>query len=272
MMFADLHVHTYFSDGTFSPAEVLAEAKKCGLAAIAITDHDAVDGIDLARGLACDCEVLTGIELTAEANGQEIHILGYLLDHRDAAFLDMLKEMRQVRVKRIYEMCKKLKKCGLALEPEEVFSLAKGGSVGRLHVARALFGKGLVFSIADAFQRFIGDRGPAYVGKFKMSPKEAIQWIKKTKGIPVLAHPYMLSDRTLIVDFVKAGIMGIESYYPEHSNYQAEEFIKIAQKYDLLITGGSDCHGKAKEDVRIGKVKLPYEYVEKLKQAQCTLT
>ncbi|MFH0877152.1 MAG: PHP domain-containing protein [Candidatus Omnitrophota bacterium] len=270
--FADLHIHTYYSDGTFSPSEVVAQAAKCGLATIAITDHDTVEGIDLARSAAGDCEVLTGIELTAEFDGKEIHILGYLLDHRDVAFLNMLKEMRQVRVMRIHEMCKKLKKCGLNLEPDDVFSLTKGGSVGRLHLARAMFEKGLVFSIADAFARFIGDRGPAYVGKFKMSPKEAIAWIKKTKGIPVLAHPYTISDRSLIIDFVKAGIMGIEAYYPEHSSYQADEFMKIAKKYDLLITGGSDCHGEAKSEVHLGKVKLPYEYVEKLKQAQCTLT
>ena len=127
-------------------------------------------------------------------------------------------------------------------------------------------------SIAEAFYRYIGDKAPAYVGKFKMTPKEAIGWILKVKGIPVLAHPYILDDSALISDFVKAGIMGIEVFYAEHSEYQRKEFIKIAEKYDLLMTGGSDCHGEAKDVVRMGKVKLPYEYVEKLKEARCKLT
>ena len=272
MKFADLHVHSLFSDGTFSPPHIVSEALRVGLSCISITDHDSTEAIDFAiKAAGDDLEVIPGIELTAESGGQEIHILGYLIDYKNKAFLEMLKHMREVRVKRIYEICKKLKKQGVNIEPQEILSLAGKGSVGRLHVARALYEKGDVFSIADAFYRFIGDKGPAYVGKFKMTPKEAVDWILKVKGIPVLAHPYTLDDRALIADFVKAGIMGIEAIYTEHSNYQKEEFIKIADKYHLLVTGGSDCHGKAKEEPHLGKVKLPYEYVEKLKEAQCRL-
>ncbi len=271
MKFADLHIHTDFSDGTYSPEEVVAEAKKCGLSCISITDHDSVQGIDIAKGGSGDLEVLPGIELTAESASQEIHILGYLIDYKNQAFLGMLKKMQEIRTGRIYDICKKLKKLGVNLEPEEVFSLAAKGSVGRLHVARAMYEKGYIFSIPEAFYRYIGDKGPAYVGKFKMSPKEAVGWILKVKGIPVLAHPYTLRGSVLISDFVKDGIMGIEAYYCEHSKYQTDEFVKIAEKYNLLITGGSDCHGTAKDEGRIGRVKLPYEYVEKLKQAQCAL-
>ena len=272
MKFADLHVHSYFSDGTFSPQDIVSEALKRGLSCISITDHDTVEAIPIARQSGADkLEVVPGIELTAESGGQEIHILGYLIEYDDPGFLKMLKEMQSVRIKRIYEICKKLKKLGVGIEPEEIFSLSSKGSVGRLHVARALHEKGHVFSLADAFYRYIGDKGPAYVGKFKMTPKEAIGWILKVKGIPVLAHPNTLSDNAVIADFVKAGIMGIEAIYPEYSEYQTNEFIKIAEKYNLLITGGSDCHGMAKEDVHLGKIKLPYEYVEKLKEAKCRL-
>jgi predicted metal-dependent phosphoesterase TrpH len=183
----------------------------------------------------------------------------------------MLKSMRQIRVKRIYSICSKLKKLHILVDPEDIFKLAGGGSVGRLHVARVLYEKGHVGSIAEAFRRFIGDRGPAYVGKFKMTPKEAISWILRVKGVPVLAHPYTLGSNSLISDFVAAGIMGIEIFYTEHSDYQKDEFAKIAKKYDLLITGGSDCHGAAKEEAGLGKVKLPYQFVEKLKEAQCRL-
>lgn len=270
--FADLHVHSHYSDGTFSPQHIVHEAVKKGLACISITDHDSTQAIDDAvKAAGEELEILPGIELTAEANGREIHILGYLLDYKNAAFLKMLEQMRQVRVKRIYAICEKLKKEGIELEPQEVFRLATHGSVGRLHVARALAEKGDVFSISDAFHRYIGDKGPAYVGKFKMTPREAIDWILKVKGIPVLAHPYILGDNALIPDFVKDGIMGIEAFYTEHSSRQTQEYIRIAGEYNLLVTGGSDCHGVAKEESHLGKVKLPYEYVEKLKEAQCRL-
>ncbi len=270
--FADLHVHSNFSDGTFSPQQIVSTAVKAGLSCVSITDHDTVDAIDPARKAAgVDLEVITGIELTAESSGQEIHILGYLFDHKNEAFLRMLAHMREVRVKRIHDICLKLKKHYVPVEPEEIFKLAAGGSVGRLHVARVLLQKGHVGSIAEAFYRYIGDKGPAYVGKFKMTPKEAIDWILKVRGVPVLAHPYTLSERSFILDFVKDGIMGLEVFYTEHSDHQKNEFVKIAEKYNLLITGGSDCHGLAKEKVSIGKIKLPYEYVERMKEVQCRL-
>lgn len=270
--YADLHVHSHFSDGTFSPSQIVSEAKRCGLSCISITDHDTIDGIDASvREAGEDLEILPGIELTAEAGGQEIHILGYLIDYHNRDFLKMLSGMQEVRLERIYGMCEKLKKLGVPLEPQDVFNVAGKGSVGRLHVARALLEKGHVFSISEAFIRFIGDRGLAYVGKFKMTPKEVIDGILKIKGIPVLAHPFTLGDQALIADFVKAGIMGIEAYYAEHSSYQTQEFIKMAHQHNLLVTGGSDCHGAAKNEVGMGKVKLPYEYVEKLKEAQCKL-
>ncbi|HAJ56952.1 MAG TPA: phosphatase [Candidatus Omnitrophica bacterium] len=270
--FADLHVHSHFSDGTFSPSQIVSEAKRASLSCISITDHDITDCIDPAiQAAGLDLEILPGVELTAESGGQEIHILGYLIDHHDEAFLNMLSGMQEARVGRIYGICKKLNELGLAIEPQDIFDLAGKGSVGRLHVARALLQKGCISSIPEAFYRYIGDKGPAYVGKLKMTPGEAVSWIIKTKGIPVLAHPYALSDKALIPDLVRDGIMGIEAYYAEHSDTQTGEFVSMAKKHGLLITGGSDCHGLAKEHICIGKVKLPYEYVEKLKEAKCRL-
>lgn len=272
MKFADLHVHSHFSDGTLSPSAIVRDAIAKGLACISITDHDTTDAVDAAmRAAGKDLEVLSGVELTAEAKGQEIHILGYLIDHHHEAFLKMLKVMQEVRVKRIHRICEKLEKLKCPIEPDDIFKLASHGSVGRLHVARALLSKGYVSSIPDAFMRYIGEKGPAYVGKFKMSPEEAIQWILKAKGIPVLAHPYTLGDQDIISDFVEAGIMGLEVFYSEYSDHQIQELLKITQKYNLLVTGGSDCHGLAKDEIRLGKIKLPYEYVEKLKEARCRL-
>jgi predicted metal-dependent phosphoesterase TrpH len=273
MVFGDLHIHSHFSDGTLSPSKIVDVARRVGLSCISITDHDNVDAYQGAlEAGGTDIEIIPGIELTAEAGGQEVHILAYLIDPGRPDFRKMLDEMQRIRVERIHEICKKLKVLGVSLEPDDVFQLAAKGSVGRLHVARVLCNKGHVGSVGEAFARFIGDKGPAYVGKFKMTPKEAIQWVIKNKGIPVLAHPYILSDKTLISDFVKAGIMGIEVFYTENSPYQTQEFLKIAEKYSLLVTGGSDCHGAAKELAAIGRIKLPYEYVEKLKWAQAQLS
>jgi predicted metal-dependent phosphoesterase TrpH len=272
MRFADLHIHTHFSDGTYSPERLVEEAIGADLSCIAITDHDNISGIAPAIRAAGDrLEVLSGIEMTAERDGVEIHILGYLIDDTHKPFLAMLKKMQEVRVRRIHEMCRKLERLHMPVDPQEIFDLAEPGSVGRLHVARVLVNKGYVATTGEAFVRFIGDKGPAYVAKFKMTPKEAIQWIRRVGGIPVLAHPYLLPSSIVIEDFVKDGIMGIEAYYSEHTESQKNDFEKIADKFGLLVTGGSDCHGEAKNEAKIGRVHLPYVYVEKLKEAQCRL-
>ncbi len=272
MKFADLHVHSHFSDGTFSPKQLVAEALKAGLSCVSVTDHDTTDGIDpTIKEAGSDLEILPGIEMASEAFGQEVHILGYLIDHHNEDFLKMLSQMQEARVKRIFSICEKLNKLNIDLKPQDIFNMAGNGTVGRLHVARVLVEKGFCSSVSEAFYRYIGDKGPAYTGKFKMTPAETIKWIKGVGGVPVLAHPYTLGSKVIISDFVRDGIMGIEAYYSEHSNFEEQEFVKIANKYGLLITGGSDCHGTAKEEIGMGKVQLPYEYVEKLKSARSKL-
>lgn len=276
MKFADLHIHTDFSDGTFTCEQVVCEALRVGLSSISITDHDSVDGVDAARAaaqaVAADSlEVLPGVELSAEYAEQEIHILGYLIDYKDEKFLGVLESMRRLRVQRIYDICEKLKKQGIELYPQEVFSLAGKGSVGRMHVARAMCEKGAVFSVQQAFYDYIGDKGSAYVGKLKMSPEETIALIRDIKGIPVLAHPHIVKDQKLIMEFIKDGIMGLEVFYPEYSQSQTDSYISLAQEHNLLITGGSDCHGAARQESCLGKIKVPYVYVEKLKEAKCAM-
>lgn len=270
---SDLHVHSYYSDGTFSPARAVECAKGVGLSCFALTDHDTTEGISEAvRAGGEDFEVLSGIELTAEMAGEEVHILGYLLDCENEPFQKMLIQMKEYRLKRVDEICGKLKKLGIPLEPADVLNLSPYGTVGRLHVAQALCEKRYVFSVQEAFAKYIGAKGGAYVGKLKLSPREAVDWIVKAGGIPVLAHPSCLSDKALIADFVEAGIMGIEAYYAEHTPFETQEYLKLAQKYNLLVTGGSDCHGLGKTEVRLGKVKLSYDFVEKLKDAKCKMT
>ncbi len=270
MKFADLHLHTLFSDGTYSPAELIRQAERVGLSALAVVDHDTVEGIPLLieHAQSCGIEVLPGIELTAQYERLEVHILGYLFDYENQALLQQLEALRKIRVERVYKIAEKLRGIGVPLDPAVVFSLSGNGTVGRLHVARALVKEKLVSCIEQAFKKYIGDRSPAYVSGFKLSPQEAVALIKEAGGIPVLAHPYTITNDDVLLKIITCGIMGLEVHYPEHSQAMVNFYLRLAQQYRLLVTGGSDCHGNAKSEVRIGSMKIPYDLVEKLKQAK----
>ncbi|MCX5707078.1 MAG: PHP domain-containing protein [Candidatus Omnitrophica bacterium] len=273
MKFADLHLHTVFSDGTYTPEGLIKRSLKAGLSAISVVDHDTVGGIlsliDIAKEE--EIEILPGIELSAAYRAQEVHILGYLVDYTNPAFLKKLESLRQLRIERIHKMTAKLKGMGIDLDPKSVFDIATSGTVGRLHLARALAKEGFVNSTFEAFQKYIGDKSPAYVLGFKFTPQEAIKFIRDAGGIPVLAHPYSLHNDELIFEFIDSGLMGLEVYYPEHSQGMINLYLGIAKKHNLLVTGGSDCHGSAKPEVRIGSMKVPYELVEKLKAVKESL-
>ena len=269
MKLADLHIHTYFSDGTLSPEQLVDKAIESGLSCIAITDHDNVSGIEPAKKRAADSlEIIPGIELSAELNTKEMHILGYFIDLNSSRLRKEIQKIDLIRRDRIYEMLDKLKNLGVDLDPQDVFDIAGKGSIGRLHLARAMLAKGKVLNIYEAFNRYIGNNGPAYVGKFSLTPEDAIKLISEAKGIPVLAHPYTYRCDELIPSFVKSGLMGIEAYYPEYSKVVVRYYLQIANKYGLLVTGGSDYHGVAKPDVTLGKINVPYELVERLKKAR----
>lgn len=270
MKFADLHLHTHFSDGTYSPQELVDRALKKKLSAISITDHDTVAAIgpSIDIGRSEGLEVLPGIELTAECDGAEVHILGYLIDYQDSLLNEKLSSLNSDRVERVYRITEKLNELGIKLKADSVFALSGQGTVGRLHIARALVKEGFISSTYEAFQKYIGDTGPAYFAGFKFSPEEAIGLIKKTGGIPVLAHPYVLKNDALLERFIAAGLLGLEAYYPEHTQAMVNFYLDLAKKYNLLVTGGSDCHGEAKPEVKIGTIKISYALVEKLKQAK----
>lgn len=270
MKFADLHLHTLFSDSTYTAQELIQEAKKADLACIAVVDHDTVLGIEpsLEAARTNNIEVLPGIELTAEYNDLEIHILGYIIDYKNQSLLEKLEFLSKNRIERIYKMVDKLKSIGIGLEAKDVFDLARQGTVGRLHVAGALVKEGWVTSVNEAFQKYIGDKCPGYILGFRLSPAEAIRLIKGAGGIPVLAHPHTIAQDNLIPELVNSGIMGLEVYYPDYTTAMIDSYLNLADKYNLLITGGSDCHGQAKPEVRIGSVKIPHELVEKLKEAK----
>jgi len=269
-MFADLHLHTNFSDGTYTPEELVGHARRQRFAAIALTDHDTVEGC-LRAAAACreaGIEFLSGTELTAEQDGNELHILGYLMDIENARLLEEMARFQLVRQNRIREMVARLNEIKVPLRVEAVFELANCRAPGRPHVARALVAAGLCSSLDEAFERFLRKHRPAWVPKFKMSAAHAIELIHQAGGLAVMAHPGLNHNDEIIPAMVEAGLDGIECFHTKHSTTMAERYLEIADRFELLVTGGSDCHGMSKNKPLIGTVKLPYEHVEALKDAQ----
>ena len=270
MKYADLHVHTSQSDGTYTPAQLVKESLKRGLGAIAIVDHDTVEAIPeaIAAALGTDLEIISGIELTAQYENQEIHLLGYFLDYRNKPLLEKLKSVQLNRIQRVHKIINNLAGMGVTLNAQTVFNISGKGTVGRMHIARALVEEGWVSSTSEAFRKYIGDKSPAYVLGFRLTPQEAIKLINDAGGLAVLAHPYMLHNDALITEFSSYGLQGIEVYYPEHSQAMVNFYLDLAKKLDLLVTGGSDFHGSVKPDIKLGMIKIPLELVERLRQAK----
>jgi predicted metal-dependent phosphoesterase TrpH len=267
--YADLHVHTNYSDSTFSPEEVILHAKEKALGAIAICDHDSIDGIDPCMKIAAGygIEVIPGIEMSAEKKDAEVHILGYFLDHKNAWFRDRLKEIRSSRVERVHKIAQKLKSFDITIDPKEVFAIAgNDASVGRLHIAQAMINSGQVKGMKEVFEKYIGFLKPCYVPYTKFSPEEAIQMILKIGGVPVLAHPDLMGHDEYIEEFVGYGLRGIEVYHTDHKAHVSKRYEETAKKLSLIMTGGSDCHGLGKGRILIGTTKVPYELVERLKK------
>ncbi len=268
-MFADLHLHTCFSDGTYSPAEVAALGQKFGFAALALTDHDTVEGcarMEVACATA-GIEFITGTELTAEHSGNELHILAYFIDTKNARLLSKLAEFQFVRQDRIREMVALLNQLKVPLTVEAVFALANCRSPGRPHVARALISAGHCATLDEAFERFLKKNRPAWVPKMKMSALEGIELVHQAGGLAVMAHPGLNRTDEVIPDLVDAGLDGIECFHTKHSPATVGRYLALADKFHLLVTGGSDCHGLSKGKPLIGTVKLPYEHVARLKEA-----
>jgi len=267
---ADLHIHTHFSDSTQSPQEVVEQARESDLSCISITDHDTIDGIQPTTEAArkFEIEVIPGIELSSEVNGKDVHLLGYLFDYKDHEFIRKINNIQNARISRMHEMIDKLKHMGIDnITPDEVCKLAQSNSVGRPHLATVLQEKGWVSSNQEAFNKYLADGALAYVPKFKQTPTEAIQLIREAGGIAVLAHPMLTKVDDLISSFVEAGLGGIEVYYPNTKNAVIQFYESLAQKHSLIMTGGSDAHGAVKKHTYVGKLKIPYELVEKLKEA-----
>lgn len=277
MNIVDLHVHSTVSDGTMTPKQVVHYAKEKGLRALALTDHDTIDGLEEAfmAGKTFSIEVIPGIELAAEYKDVELHILGYYVDHHDSAFLHQLDHWKKAREHRNEKMIVKLNQLGFPITLKDLKNLSKGNVITRAHYGKWFLQKGYVKSISEAFQKYIGADCPGYVRRQLPTPKECISMIKEAKGIPVLAHPflYSFSDQELsavLKQLKQEGLRGIEVMHSTHTLHQEKTLWHLAHHYGLLMTGGSDFHGTNKPDIDIGvgkgNLQIPYKMVESLKK------
>ena len=276
--FIDLHTHSTASDGSYSPGELIRHAKEKGLSAVALTDHDTVEGIEeaLKIGAEVGIEVIPGVEISVDYK-PEMHILGYFLGDNYKNALSILERLIENRNERNPKIISKLNELGYDITMDEVKNEAKGKVVARPHVAKVLEKKGYVKSTDAAFERFLGFGKPAYFPKNRMTPEEGIREILNAGGIPVLAHPIFLFPSMaqldlLLGELAKYGLMGIEAYYTDNTVKDTGNILRLALKYNLLATGGSDFHGTFKPKIEIGSgygnLKVPYELLDKMKDAQ----
>lgn len=268
--YVDLHLHTLFSDGTFTPEELAARGARLGLRAMALTDHDTVEGC-ARMGQACQAlgvEFITGTELTAEFEGSEVHLLGYFLDVEHPRLLSEMKKFQTVRQNRIREMAARLNRVGVPLRADSVFELANCHSPGRPHVGRALVLEGLCGSMEEAFEKYLKKGRPAWVPKYKISALEAIELIHEADGLAVLAHPALNHNDHVIPRLAAQGLDGLECFHTRHNAGVPEHYLAMAGRLKLLVTGGSDCHGYSKNKPLIGGVKLASIYLDKIKEAR----
>lgn len=266
--YVDLHIHTTFSDGSYSVKEVIEAVAAKGLKAISITDHDCTDAYPLAMELGADMdiEVIPGVELSSEIQGTDIHILGYYVDVNNSAFINKLREMKDARYVRAKKIVSNLNRQGIDLRFDTVLSIAGVGAIGRPHIAAAMLKEELVYSFREAFDKFIGYGSPAYVEKLKMSPKEVFDLIRQAGGIPVLAHPGVTKVDERIPEFIRDGLLGIEVYHTEHPASAERHYMRICKKNHLAFTGGSDFHSSNHNKSEIGWPKIPYSSVKGLKE------
>jgi predicted metal-dependent phosphoesterase TrpH len=266
----DLHTHSTASDGLYSPTELLQKAKGVGLHVLALTDHDSTNGLEEAATAArsLDIDFVPGIEINTDVNSDEVHVLGYFLEYMRPEFQAILKVLRDARVLRGQRMVELLNEEGVHISWERVREIAQG-AVGRPHVAKALLEAGYVKSIPEAFDKYIGKGCPAYVPRYKLSPEDAVRLIASANGLPVIAHPVELPGleelRNWLPGLLKAGLVGLETYYGPYTKQEEQQLHALADEYGLIPTGGTDFHGPGIHPTPLGGRYVPYEAVERLK-------
>lgn len=265
----DLHIHSTASDGRFSPEEIVRKAAGLGLTIIALADHDTVDGITPALATAKAfprIRIIPSVEISTDTPNGEIHVLGCFIDYTDEELKTTLERFRNSRQKRAQGMVAKLGKLGVHIEWTRVQEIAGSGSIGRPHIAQAMLEKGYINSFKDAFVKYIGQGGPAYVEREKMTPVEAVELVVRAEGLPILAHPFTVTDPEIMVIKLKAaGLVGIEAYYNNYTTEEINSLVNLANRHNLIASGGSDYHGiDDSNETMIGGVDVPAESAEQL--------
>lgn len=264
---ADLHLHSHYSDGSFPPAEVVRRAKAAGLAAVALTDHDTVDGLPefFAAATAAGLTAIPGAELSVDEEDREIHLLGYLIRWEDVALRAALTRFAAERRVRAAAMLSRLQKMGVRIPMQAVERVAGKGTLGRPHVAAALVEAGVVGSVQEAFDRYLARGKPAYVPRTGFTAAEAIALVREAGGVPVLAHPIRSGVLGEVPRLVAVGLMGLEAYHTGHDAADTLAVCRVAEEHGLLVTGGSDCHGEIKGQAPLlGRIRLPWEHLLRL--------
>lgn len=290
---ADLHVHTTASDGTNKPYEVVRKAARKGLAALAVTDHDTMAGVEeaLSAGQELGVTVIPGVEISSSMNGKDIHILGYYADLHNREWQERLEQLRMGRARRNEQIIAKLQQHGIAITLEEVHEAArraaaeqsssgdsngesgngkgKGRSVGRPHIAAVLVEKGVVPSMYEAFEQWLASGKPGYVSLPRVTPFEAVDWIREAGGISVIAHPGLYGDDALVEEIIRYGAKGIEVAHSEHSPEDEVRYRALARRYGLIETAGSDYHGEREGVVfhgELGSKTVDVQLIRRLRQ------
>ena len=250
-----MHIHSTYSDGSFSISEIIDIGRECDLKTISITDHDTVAGVPEALSIAADTiEVIPAVEMSSNLGSLDVHILAYFIDCNNANMLEYLDAFKLHRRERVKKIVTHLNSDGIKLEFEQIKMIAGNCSLGRPHIAEALVESGYVRSINEAFMRYLGQGQPYYQPKKDVHPREVIELIKECRGVPVIAHPAILRFESIIYQLILDGCLGIEVWHPEHSLHDRQRFHEIAIKNGLLVTGGSDCHGRRGRAVQIGSI------------------
>jgi len=276
MIRIDLHLHSTYSDGSLSPTDLVKLAHQAKVKALSLTDHDTTDGIAEALEAASphDIEVIPGVEVSSLYRGKETHILGYFVNHQDPQFQQHLIFLRNSRHERIPKIIAKLHDLGVDISYEDVKAIAGRGSIGRPHVARVLLEKHYVPTIEQAFSRYLKEGSTAFVARQLPDALEAIRWIRDAGGVASLAHPSWvrnsLSELQVACQELKTfGLQGLEVFYSTHSARQTSEYLNLAHRLNLVVTGGSDFHGATRPDIEVGigkgNLKVPEDALEQLR-------
>ncbi|CAN5466267.1 PHP domain-containing protein [soil metagenome] len=267
---ADLHMHTSYSDGRLSPYDLIYKAKKNNLQAISITDHDNISALkeSMQIGKELGVEIIPGVEISSEINGQEIHILAYFINGDDEKFVSFLKKIRDSRIDRVRQMIKILNELGSKINAEEFIGrFAENISIGRPHIAMELVAEKFARNFAEAFMKYIGDNKPAYIKKVNPPYNETIKMISESGGLSFIAHPGKYVREEVMAELIRTGLDGIEIHHPSHSKSDLEYFTKIAADNFLLESGGSDFHGATKTDMQnFGKYYINHEKMLNMKR------